>query len=439
MSDTVYWIWLATRLGAANRWLNFLIEKFSSPYEIYQTDSDVFEHMGLGDSLTAALSDKDLSEAYEIADYCTTHRIGILTYDNSAYPDRLRSIKDPPALLYFKGTLPDFTFGLSVGMVGTRKMSEYGKKTAYKIGYELASAGVNVISGMALGIDAVSESAAIAAGGKTVAVLGCGVDVVYPKEHTLLYKKIIENGAVISEYPPTTRPAGVHFPIRNRIISGLSNGLLVVECDVKSGAMISARSALEQGRDLFAVPGNVGNKGANGTNMLLHDGANFVLTSEDVLRVYDVYYGDKISYINLSCAKAHSDLDENVLSSFGVCSRGAYDDHGKTETEVAAENRLRPKKAEKMTHAELPSTEKTSQNADKVKAESPKPKANHDDYADLSADEKKMLEALPDDRAIGIDALMRQGFPCSDAMAILAMLEIKGLVSSLPGGLYIKN
>lgn len=438
MSDTIYWIWLAQRLGPGSRHLPDLLEKFADPYEIFRADADILEHMQLGERVTARLLDKNLNEAYEICDFCASHRIGILTYGSDRYPSRLRPLKDPPAVLYFKGKFPNLNENLSIGIVGTRKMSEYGKKTAYKIAYELAAAGTVITSGMALGIDSVAACAAIAASGQTIAVLGSGVDVIYPKEHTVLYHKIIENGAVISEYPPTTGVSANHFPERNRIISGLSNGVLVVECDVKSGAMITARSALDQGRDLFAIPGNLGSKGANGTNQLLHSGANLVLTTEDILKNYEFYYGSRISYLNLSRAKEHSLADEQVLSEMGVCSRHAYEeDSVSCDAPMARENKFRPKKAENT----LPHAVSDTENAHAEKRDGTfmHRKDTSEGFDELEEAEKKLLLAMPDDRAVGIDELIRQGFPCSDAMGTLALLEIKGFVSSLPGGLYIKN
>ena len=219
----------------------------ADPEELFDTE--------IPEALQEALSDKNLDEALAISDYCTKLRIGILTYKSDLYPAGLRRLKDPPTVLYYKGKMPDLSKFVSLSVVGTRTMSEYGKRAGYKIAYELASAGVCVVSGMALGVDSVAACAALEAGSTTIAVLGSGVDVIYPKVHTALYKKIIERGAVISEYPPTSRPESHHFPQRNRIISGIGMGTLVVEGDMRSGALITAGLALEQGKDLFALPG----------------------------------------------------------------------------------------------------------------------------------------------------------------------------------------
>ncbi|MEE0968932.1 MAG: DNA-processing protein DprA [Clostridia bacterium] len=437
MTDTVYWIWLASRLGAASRRLPYLLDRYSSPYDIYRAEDEELERLDLSPRLINGLRNKDMKEAYAILDYCASHNIGILTYSGEFYPDKLRSIADPPAVLYFKGKLPNTNDFVSIAMVGTRKMSEYGKRSAYKIAYELASAGVTVVSGMALGIDSVAACGAICGGGKTIAVLGSGVDVVYPKQHAKLYDIIIENGAVISEYPPTARPEAKHFPQRNRIISGLSNGTLIVECAAKSGALITAERAIEQGKDVFALPGNLDNKNSAGTNRLIGDGATIITCTEDILRSYEFYYGKKINFLGLNDAKSRSDIDENALKRMDICFR--KDPEAENTKDPERKNLLRPRKLPKnQNDAGMPSTlekkdQKDIENSRKLQ------RPTESQLEELDKSERDILFAMPDDRAIGVDALVRLGYSCSDVMCALVMLEIKGLVSSLPGGLYIKT
>ncbi|MBQ8207155.1 MAG: DNA-processing protein DprA [Clostridia bacterium] len=439
MSETLYWIWLAGCLGTGSRHLHYLLDRYSSPYEVFRAESEELERLDLSERIISALCNKDMQEAYAINDYCASHRIGIISYESEYYPAKLRLIADPPAVLYFRGKLPNMNDYVSVGVVGTRKMSEYGKRSAYKISYELASAGVTVVSGMALGIDAVAACGAITGGGSTVAVLGSGVDVIYPPKHAVLYEKIIENGAVISEYPPTTEVRPNHFPARNRIISGMTNGTLVVECDLKSGAMITAEYALKQGRDIFAIPGNIGHKNANGTNKLLHDGAIMVTSTEDILREYEFYYGKTINYIALSTARNCSELSEDALTDMGICSedtalKAAANKDKLPRTNVA--NLLKPRKVPKNKTAEkMPSTEKENIKEERQERDI----STEEELAKLTEHEREMFLAMPDDRATGVDAMMRLGYNCSDVMGTLAMLEIKGYISSLPGGLYIKN
>jgi DNA processing protein len=206
----------------------------------------------------------------------------VITFKDEEYPNRLREIYDPPPLLYIRGELKkEDEFAVSI--VGSRKTTPYGRWFTERVGHELARQGVTIVSGMARGIDSLAHWGAISGGGRTIAVLGCGVDVIYPSENRNLFTKIIEHGAILSEFSMGSPPEGGHFPRRNRIISGLSLGVVVVQASEKSGSLITAGYALEQGREVFAVPGNVGTEGSRGTHRLIKEGAKLVETSEDIL------------------------------------------------------------------------------------------------------------------------------------------------------------
>jgi DNA processing protein len=208
--------------------------------------------------------------------------IRAITWDDPDYPKLLRQISDPPPAIYVRGTLTEAD-AWAVSLVGTRHPTVYGREVAESLACELAQNHITVISGMARGIDAYAHQAAIKAGGRTVAVLGCGVDVVYPPEHRKLAQQIVEHGALVSDYPPGTQPEAMNFPPRNRIISGMSLGVVVVEADERSGALITSDFAAEQGREVFSVPGNIFNKASRGTNMLIQKGAKLVLGASDIL------------------------------------------------------------------------------------------------------------------------------------------------------------
>lgn len=207
---------------------------------------------------------------------------------SETYPENLKHIFDPPQRLFMKGGIEPSDQN-AVAIVGTRRPTLYGTQTCEKLSYELAGRGITIISGMARGIDSAAHRGAIRAGGRTIAVLGSGHNHVYPPENRRLYEEISAHGAVISEYPLDAPPLKTHFPRRNRIISGLSRGVLVVEAAERSGALITARFALEQGRDVFAVPGNVGSATSTGTNRLIKEGAKLVETAGDIL--------DELKYI----------------------------------------------------------------------------------------------------------------------------------------------
>ncbi len=224
------------------------------------------------------------------------------TWDDDGYPARLKEIYDPPPVLYVRGSLSSGD-DWQVAMVGTRRPTPYGRQVAEEMAYALAGNKITVVSGLARGIDAVAHRTALEAGGRTIAVLASGLDIVYPPEHGKLAREIVEQGALVSEYPLGTQPRGDYFPRRNRIMSGMSLGVLVVEGDVKSGAMITARFALEQDRELFAIPGSIFSPQSKGPNSLIQEGAKAVLNVEDILEE-----------LNLSMVPQQMEIKEIVLT-----------------------------------------------------------------------------------------------------------------------------
>ena len=258
MAALKYWVWFTTLPGLTNRSKLLLLEHFPSPEDIYYAQpEDLPPVEGLSSSQAALLSDKSTDRAEDVLAHCAKGDIFLLTMQDALYPDRLRNIYDPPVLLYGRGRMPLFDEEAAVSVVGTRTCTPYGISAAEELGYQLAKEGAVVVSGLAKGIDGASHRGALRAGGFTAAVLGGGVDVVYPAENRRLYEDIAATGVLLSEYPPGTEPMGSHFPVRNRILSGLSLAVLVVEAPERSGALITANTALEQGRDVFAVPGPI--------------------------------------------------------------------------------------------------------------------------------------------------------------------------------------
>lgn len=279
MSKRVYWLWLATRSDLSAQNIRDLTERFGTPEFLYGANRDVLIHAGLNKRQTDALCDKDLSGAQQILRTCEQKKIQILTIEDSGYPDRLREISDPPPVLYVRGTLPDFDRAPGITIVGTRAASAYGLRMAERFGAALAQAGFTILSGMAHGTDSAAHRGCLKVNGTTVAVLANGVDVCYPKENQYLMGDIMLSGAVVSENPPGTPPEGFRFPIRNRILSGMSVATLVVEAPARSGALITARRAFDQGREVFAVPGPLDTPGAVGGNQLIRDEVARIVTS----------------------------------------------------------------------------------------------------------------------------------------------------------------
>ena len=283
-----YWVWLSELKGLRNQTRLALLRRFGDPESIFYADAD---ELLLTDGVVRCqlklLENHDLAPADRILADCQRLDIRLLTLSDAAYPGRLKNIYDPPALLYCKGRLPLLDDLLCVAVVGTRDCTPYGVACAEKLGFGLASGGAAVVSGLAKGIDAAAIRGALRAGGVTVGVVGNGLDVYYPYESRYLYEDVASAGILLSEYPPGTEPASGHFPVRNRIISGLSLAVLVVEAPEKSGALITAATALEQGRDVFAVPGPIDAPASVGCNRLIRDGAGLVSDASDILREYE--------------------------------------------------------------------------------------------------------------------------------------------------------
>ena len=295
MSALKYWLWLSNLRGLGNQTRLSLLRRFPSPEEIYYADGgELLLTEGIRREDADILADKRLDTAEKILADCARLDIRILTIQDAEYPGRLKNIYDPPILLYVKGRLPAFDEEAAIAVVGTRDCSPYGVACARKLGHGLAAGGAVVVSGLAKGVDAEASRAALRAGGFVVGVLGNGVDVVYPYSSRSLYEDIAAAGALISEYPPGTEPVGRHFPVRNRIISGLCVATLVVEAPEKSGALITAETALEQGRDVFAVPGPIDAPGSVGCNRLIREGAGLVAEASDILREYTDRFPGKL-------------------------------------------------------------------------------------------------------------------------------------------------
>lgn len=285
----IHWVWLITRKHISRRQQLQLLEHFSDPEEIYRCENFPEQFPS---ELLESLEDKDLTPARHIVKLCADRRMSIITLTDAAYPRRLRNIADPPLVLFCKGLLPDMDGQPVIGVVGTRKATAYGMQNAKNLSGQIAACGGLVVSGGAAGIDTAALQGALEAGKPAVAVLGCGADVVYPKNNKNLFDQIAKQGCILSEYLPGTGPAPWQFPERNRIISGLSDGILVVEAPEKSGALITARDAMNQGREVFAVPGNIDSVTCAGSNGLLREGASAVMSGWDVLRDYAPLYPD---------------------------------------------------------------------------------------------------------------------------------------------------
>ena len=375
MSEQRYWIWLAEcdKLGAVNA--RKLLEHFGSAKAVYEAKSNEYmEVSGFGLKSVKGLLDKRLDGADEILENCNKIGCKIITQNDACYPHRLKNIHDPPVVLYVRGELPQIDEMPVFGIVGTRICTPYGITHATRAGEQLSECGFVVVTGLARGIDTAATLGALEGGTPTVGVVGCGVDYVYPPENTKLYDDVASFGAVISEYPPGTVPSRATFPMRNRIISGLSVGVAVIESPFRSGALITAARALEQGRDVFALPGNVDAEKCEGSNSLLREGAIPFLTPENIIDEYADMFSDKLK-------------SENKSTNKGGKAKADYLDRGKL-------------------------------------------------FRELSGDEKAVAEALIKAPLLTDEIIIATRLPAQSVLTALTMLELSGFIRRDISGRY---
>ena len=301
MSTLKYWVWLSSLSGVGPITAKKLLERFETVEKVFFARDEEYKDIpGINRREIEVLSIKNIGAANKILSACEENNFRILTIQDAEYPARLQNIYDPPIVLYVRGRLPVIDEEAAVALVGSRSCTPYGTRAAEKIGYELARHGLLVVTGLAKGIDSAAAKGALRGGGRVLGVLGCGLDIVYPSENKSLFEDVSSVGALISEYPPGSPAEASHFPIRNRIISGVSLGVAVIEAPKKSGALITAARALEQGRDVFALPGNVDAVSCEGSNLLLKEGALPLISADDIAMEYAGLFPAKIKIMAAS-------------------------------------------------------------------------------------------------------------------------------------------
>ncbi len=397
---TEYWLWLQCALGAGAK-TDELLAYFGDPEKMYNAGSNEWRLSGLmTDKKINALKSISPSETGGIFRECKAKGYSIITPDNVNYPERFKQLSDMPLVLYTMGDVSVLKDTVSIGVVGTRDASNYGIETAQKLSFSLASCGVTIVSGGALGIDSEAHAGAMLAKGRTAAFLGCGLSYDYLKENASLRRAITKYGAVISEYPPFTPASRTTFPIRNRLISGLTLGTLVIEAGVKSGSLITANFALEQGKDVFAVPGDIVRSSFDGANHLIKNGAKPVFSAMDILSEYEYLYGDLIDF-----SKANVSL-----------SQIPYVEYRKKSRETVAREKAPIQK--KTVEQEIKKIEK---------------KELDDSY---SLEAKKVYSVL-NENPTHIDDILRQtSLKMSDVLSALTELELMGDVKQTEGKKY---
>ena len=384
VSDLRYWLWLAERRNLPTRAALRYLRAFGSAKALFLAEEgDLLSVAGARKQEVLALSDKQIAATERLEETCAQQGLRIYCLQDAAYPDRLRSLEDPPLVIYVKGKLPAVDDRVCIGVVGTRRASEYGLETAGRIGGELAAAGAVVVTGLAAGIDSAAARGALRVHGQVVGVLGTGLDVVYPAENKKLQKAVGELGALVSEYPPGTGATKLSFPRRNRIISGLSLGVAIVEAPRKSGALITAARAQEQGRDVFVVPGSVSDPGFAGSNDLIRDGAALIRGGADILLEYRDRYPQMLVPGRQNAAETSPNATKNSID-----------------------------KAETVGYSSL-----------------------KEQLGALSEAELQVVAALSGGERYADEIIRRTGLPAAEALAAATMLQLRGYAEER-GGVY---
>lgn len=416
-----YWAWLSAMVDIRPITRYKLLGAFGDPEALFLADErSILEKVCLTDGEKKIVFDKNLSAAGKILERCHEDGITILTINDAAYPARLSNIYDPPVLLYIKGRFPAMDEHAAIGVVGTRRATPYGIKMARKISYELASGGALVVTGLAAGVDSAAAEGALRAGGSCVGVLGCAIDDVFPANNSLLYNDVSAVGALVSEYPPGTPIYSKSFPERNRIISGLSVGVVIIEAPARSGALITASRALEQGREVFAVPGNADAPNSEGSNSLIRDGATLVTKGWDVVSEFTQRFPDKLSPPDK--VREMQTPDEEAPAVYSGSAPTAQREQPAAETGRGF-LKLRVRNERK--------------NVDNQK------KREYIDLreqlAALSETQLKIVSAMEKEPAHVDDIIEKTQLPAATVLSELTVLEIKGLLTHMSGKRFALN
>ncbi|MBQ8551225.1 MAG: DNA-processing protein DprA [Clostridia bacterium] len=494
MNDIIYWVWLALKNGAGHSDAVKLLKHFpGGAREIYEAPYErIAAVKECSEGFIRRLTDHDLSQAERILEFCFMNGIRVVSCASAHYPRRLQDIYNKPIVLYVRGMIEDINDRFCVSIVGTRKMSNYGKHITFTLARQLIAYGALIISGAAYGIDSAANSTAVFLEEPTVAVLGSGVNVPYPAQNKELIDWIGAHGMVISEFEPNTPPYGRNFPIRNRIISGLADAVIVVEGDAKSGALITARHAADQGRVVYAVPGNVGATNSVGPLRMIRDGARVATCAEDVVEDFaDRFKLEKLDRITKSDKYLRYEYNHHIptQSDNAPLSTKEQDKMGglhvppirrsqnapvfpdiPTPTDYSSAVGIRT--GEKRISYPSPDAYDTADDVPyKQVKQAPAPhsgtsggyaesrltknggtqsaKASSELLTDdiilserdwilskLSETQIRVLDAFPSDKAVTPDKLAEGGIDIADILSSLTVLELYAAIEALPGGLY---
>ena len=429
--NLIYWLWLSLACRPGSALPSTLLKFFGSPKKVYEASEEDLSQLDIPFyGHEKELSDKGLDRAKDILSWCKKEKVGIVTPEDYFYPDAFRVLPNKPMVLYYLGNFCDFDNRFTVGVVGTRHPSNYGVHAAKRISYDLARSGAVIVSGLATGIDAAAHRAALYHGSFTVGILGCGIDKVYPKENAVLYEEVIRDGLLMTEYPPGTAPMGRNFPVRNRLISALSDAVCVIEGSEQSGSLITAEDALKQGKALYAVPGSIFARESAGSNFLLRIGAKPCLSAYDLIEDFRTRYPslegavalfkkEEVKQKKKTEKKKAPDLKKKIRSYvFPGSARGEEEKPLPEEYEFvfideSGNTPLKePEEAGNESEVQMPCLPR------------------------LSPEERTVYSILGYE-PVNVDSLVSEELSVSALLRILTKLEMKGLVRKVPGGKYV--
>ena len=429
----LYYIWLGAKLQAGSVSPKILLEYYDCDIEkIYNASEEDYMKLKISKNDIAKLADKDLTDAKHYYEYCAKERVGILCYDSSFYPQRLKNISNPPPMFYFKGRVEMFDDYPCFAMVGTRSCSENGIRTAYRMGYEAAMRGAVAVNGIAAGIDAAVLKGALDADGYVIVFLGNGIDRIYPTSNTELFKRVARRGLILSEFPPFSKSVGHNFPVRNRCISGISLASVIFEADKGSGALLTATHAENQGRPVYAVPGDINDPLYSGPLELIKNGAIPITCADDFVMEYRELFPHRIETGSLGTYPVEKE-NTAVKEAFG-------EETILKRTENPKITLPKPKRFDKDKNKDKANTPSVEEIPNSIPNENKtNPESNEHsmlNLSHLSASEAKVISIMEKSEFVTADDIARYGIKIDDALSSLTILEIYGYVESMPGGRY---
>ena len=452
----LHYIWLSSTLRPGSKTPKLLLEHFGDIEKIFSCEKEDYEALSIPRPEIIALCNKDLQKAIKYYEYCVKNKIGILCYDDPCYPERLKIIENPPPMFYYRGRLNQLDDYPCITMVGTRSCSERGFRMAYETAFDASSKGAVIVNGLALGIDGACIAGALDANGYAIGLLGCGIDRIYPYGNKDLFERLSASGLILSEFAPFTEPKGENFPVRNRVISGLSLATVIFESGEGSGALLTAKHALEQGRRIFAVPGKPYDKTYAGPLELIKDGATVFTEADDVLTEYSMSFPHRINLANINKPstdkldllvskyfKKDTDPDAPVNRRYVHKNKGANESANHKRAEYYADKDAVEKAVNKtsaiLNQREMPEnlsdslseTKKVQDKRDTVKT----PPPNHD-LSIFTETEKKIYWYIYEYGSLTPDQIAEKGIKIEDILSALTLLEVYGCVAAAPGGKY---